>query len=175
MKNVVDRNIAMRILRITRRLRRFAKPSRFRTKIACIKNNVLLFFHFWLDRCFISLIVDTCYERAIPSSFFIFTGNILAACERGARINFLPPVIFFILSFVKVFPDKWITRMACFAKSLVRAKAKSDDLSLSPKATSIFFCLFFTLTLSLFLSLSLILAYFFFLSPFPTRKRACAN
>lgn len=173
MKNVVDRNIAMRILRITRRLRRFAKPLRFRTKIACIKNNVLLFFYFWLDRCFISLIADTCYERAIPSSFFI---RKYSGCMSVARES-----IFFLL---------WFFFNPLFRKSFPRQMDNTDGLfrqkprtSKSEKQWSFpfteghfdFFCLFFTLTLSLFLSLSLILTHVFFLSPFHTRARACAN
>lgn len=153
MKNVVDRNIAMRILRITRRLRRFAKPLRFRTKIACIKNNVLLFFLFLAWPMF--HFPNRRYVLRTRDSFLFLHPEIFWLHERGARINFLPSVIFLILSFVKVSPDKWITRMACFAKSLVRAKAKSDDLSLSPKATSIFFVYFLHLhwvSFSLFLS-----------------------
>lgn len=79
-----------------------------------------------------------------------------SGCMSVARESiFFLPAIFFYPLFRKVFPDKRITRMARFAKSLVRAKAKSDDLSLSPKATSNFFCLLFTLTRSLFLSFSL--------------------
>lgn len=75
-------------------------------------------------------------------------------------INFLPSAIssFFYPLFRKSFPRQTdITRMACFAKSLVRAKAKSDDLSLSPKATSIFFFFvyfFYTYMESLSLSFS---------------------
>lgn len=150
---------------------RFAKPSRFRTKIACIKNNVLLFFLFLAWPMF--HFPNRRYVLRTRDSFlFLHLYRKYSGCMSVARESiFFLLWFFFILSFVKVSPDKWITRMACFAKSLVRAKAKSDDLSLSPKATSIFFCLFFTLTLSLFLSRSLILAHFFFLS----FSHACAN
>lgn len=120
-----------------------------------------------------SLRYDTRYERPIPSfppPPFV-TGNILlAACRAWRENRSLPPAQFqflfflflfsFTLSPVKILPrHKRITRMARYAESLVRAKAKSDDLSLSPKATSNFYfffvCLLFTLTRSLFLSLPL--------------------
>lgn len=80
--------------------------------------------------------------------------------ERGARINFFSSCDFFYPLFRKVFPDKRITRMARFAKSLVWAKAKSDDLSLSPKATSNFFLFtFYTYKESLSLILTGILSH----------------
>lgn len=83
-----------------------------------------------------------------------------SGCMSVAResIFFLLRFLFFLFNplFRKSFPRQTdITRMACFAKSLVRAKAKSDDLSLSPKATSIFFLfIFYTYMESLSLSFS---------------------
>lgn len=84
-----------------------------------------------------------------------------SGCMSVARESiFFSSCDFFYPLFRKVFPDKRITRMARFAKSLVRAKAKSDDLSLSPKATSNFFLFtFYTYKESLSLILTGILSH----------------
>lgn len=158
--------IATRIL-INRRLTSPRdSPSRFRTKVACIKNNVLLFFSsFFLFSLYRFLVCpmfhfpnhpDTCYERVIYPSLLsslsspllccplispIVTENVLAAWAWREN-QFFPPAFACFFSFLFLthspvkFPRQTDNTDGSLRKSLVRAKAKSDDLSLSPKATS---------------------------------------
>lgn len=142
---------------------------------------MLLFFIFGLpDDVTFPNRFDTRYERAIPSfpSSPIVTGNILAAWAWRENQSFRPAisVSFFFLFLPSLpwrFPDKRITRMARYAESLVRAKAKSDDLSLSPKATSNFFLFtFYTYKESLSLSPTRTLIFTLFLSPEPACRRS---
>lgn len=95
---------------------------------------------------------DTCYERAINLSLLssathfslpIVTGNVLAAWAWREN-QFFPPAFSCFFSFFSFFlthspvkfPRQTDNTDGSLRKSLVRAKAKSDDLSLSPKATS---------------------------------------
>lgn len=69
----------------------------FRTKVACIKNNVLLCFYFAPFYVFLAcpmlhfLIASiyVCYKRAIPSFTVSLPPEIFWLHERGARINLL--------------------------------------------------------------------------------------
>lgn len=97
---------------------------------------------------------DTCYERAINPSFpfsLLLTAPLSPSLpemfwlhERGARINFsllhflvsFRSFLFFLTHSPVKFPRQTDNTDGSLRKSLVRAKAKSDDLSLSPKATS---------------------------------------
>lgn len=152
--------IATRIL-INRRLTSPRDHSRFRTKVACIKNNVLLFFLFfyflftvfWFARCFVFLIAPiraTNARSTFPSSPLLLISlspslpEMFWLHERGARINFsllhflvsFRSFLFFLTHSPVKFPRQTDNTDGSLRKSLVRAKAKSDDLSLSPKATS---------------------------------------
>lgn len=108
MKNVVDWSLATRILIINRRSCRLATPSRFRTKVVCIKNNVLLFSPLFLT-CLMFLSLNRLpqiratiarffsYLFPFPSSLEIF----LAAWAWRENQFFFLPAIFFTLSSVK--------------------------------------------------------------------------